>query len=134
MTIDLNTIFAIVSAEKDYNNDSQNSFNTFQMSNLIKSNGFDVTQVSGKYKDKPERALIVTGRPCSSGWTMHEIVKALAMTYDQESFIICDGTGEALLVSVKDNDVLGRFRNVRKAHPTDSSYTELPNGNRLVLE
>lgn len=139
LTTLLSSPFAILSACKEYYADDSRSFlnqlHTMQLVNLLRRNGYIATVVQGKYRDVAETSVLVQGTPENGGWSMHELVRAFAQTFDQESYILCDGTGEALLLSTqKTCDVLARFRSVREARPSDSSYTELPCGTRIVFE
>ena len=130
--LDLNNIFAIISAHKDTLTDKENSINHEQLGYFLSVNGFHIEEVDGVFSDMTEKSYLVTGKPHKYGWPMNSICSAMASAYHQHSYIICDGTGQAFLMSSDGKTVLERFTNVREARPTDTSYTYI-NGERYTL-
>ena len=131
-TLDLNKIFAIVSAHKDYKTEDALAHDHDQLGFFLRINGFKTTEVVGSYNDIKEKSWLVTGSPSSIGWPLYELAKSMAESYNQDSFIICDGTGSALEVDVHGNK-LKTFTSVTPSLPSDPCYTIMPDGQRLTL-
>jgi hypothetical protein len=132
MKLDLNTIFAIISASKQNRDAVDNERYHEQLGFFIRSNGFTTTEVIGSHRDIKEKSYIVTGSRGPNGWCLSELMQAMAKAYNQDSFIICDGTGAAYTVS---SDGLSQemFTTVRPSQSTDTNYTIMPDGSRQTL-
>jgi len=130
---DLNSVFAIVSAQRTNFTDQQNAINHEQLGQLLTLNGYTVTEVTGVYNDIREKSYLVTGQPNDNGWPMFSIVNSMAQTYSQDSFILGDGTGSAYLFSTNSKKAMFKFDGVRESVPSDKSYTIMPDGCRFTL-
>jgi len=132
MKLDLDTIFALISADKSDKDDIRNMQDHEQLGFFIRMNGFKTTYVRGSYKDQMENVWLVSGSPNTIGWSLFDLMKSMAQTYNQDSFILCDGTGCARSFDGKGKQ-LETFTRVTSALPSDVSYTTMPDGTRLTL-
>lgn len=132
MLLDLNNIFAIVSAHKEYKTKDALTHDHEQLGFFMRANGFKTTEVFGSYNDIKEKSWLVTGSPNSIGWPLYELIKSMAQSYNQDSFILCDGTGSALEIDACGNR-LKIFTSVTPSLPSDPCYTIMPDGTRLTL-
>jgi hypothetical protein len=130
---DLNSVFAIVSAQRYNATELQNSINHEQLGYLLTMNGYTVTEVDGVFNDLKEKSYLVTGGPNDNGWPMFSIVSSMAQTYCQDSFVLGDGTGAAYLFSTNSKKAMFKFDSVRESVPSDKSYTIMPDGYRFTL-
>ena len=120
--LDLNRIFAIISAHGDALTDEDNLTNHEQLGYLLSVNGFHIEETNSIFNDTIKKSYLVTGKPHKYGWPMNSICSTMANAYHQQSYTICDGTGQAFLMSNDGKTVFERFTNVRESKPTDTSY------------
>ena len=130
--VNLNEIFAIISAHKAENTDHKNTMNHEQLGFFLSVNGLHIKEIGGCYKDIKEVSYLVTGTPHKYGWPLNSICSAMAKAYGQDSYTICDGTGQALLMANDGETVINRFTSVKKSSPTDMSYVDI-SGERFTL-
>lgn len=135
---DLNRVFSVISAQKSDLNESENNCRHEQLGYFLRQNGYEVVEVKGVYKDTPEKGYFVHGSPNKNGWSMKELLDMLASSYGQDSYILCDGAGSAFLFNRAGENsssysVKKLVDRVRRAIPSDVSYTEFPNGERYTL-
>ena len=84
--------FTIISTERPGLSAAELAAREEQLITLAKANGYKVIPTMGYYKGDEECSFILHGQPTKRGHPLADLTAMLAAAYNQDSFIIYDGT------------------------------------------
>lgn len=127
--IDFRKPFLLISAERPGLEQVEIARRNEALQTLARVNGYNTLSTFGIWEGERETSFIIYGNPKPHGHSLFDLGHMFRAAYNQDAFIVYDGTFAHLFDRAGNRTNLGRVSN-----NIEEAYTELPNGERFCFK